>query len=143
MLKVKNMPSLEEDTRLVMTVLFVGAVSGVNIYFYTQYGFMFPYSGYSHAVLFGILTVGGIMIMKAVFDLVLFDRIEDLLLQRKIDSYWSRKQKEEENRKRVRDTMRQYEQQYNPVILPPPPQFAQPPSQQEDVISPTFLSMNE
>ena len=46
------------------------------------------------------------------FDLIIFERIEDVLLQRKIDAYWVRKQKEEDNRKRVRDTMRQYEQQY-------------------------------
>jgi len=135
------MPSLEDDTRLVMTILFVGAVSGVNIYFYTQYGFMFPYAGYTHALLFGILTIGGIMILKAIFDLLLFDRIEDLLLQRKIDAYWLRKQKEEENRQRVRDTMRQYEQQYaQSQFLPqPPPPTAYP----ENTISPTFLTVNE
>jgi hypothetical protein len=137
------MPSLEDDTRLVMTILFVGAVSGVNIYFYTQYGFMFPYAGYTHALLFGILTIGGIMILKAIFDLLLFDRIEDLLLQRKIDAYWLRKQKEEENRQRVRDTMRQYEQQYAQNQFfpqpPPPPQTVYP----ENTISPTFLTVNE
>ena len=138
------MPSLEDDTRLVMTILFVGAVSGVNIYFYTQYGFLFPYAGYSHALLFGILTIGGIMILKAVFDLALFDRIEDALLQRKIDAYWARKQREEENRKRVRDTMRQYEQQYNPnafLPTPPPPNYQN--YENENTISPTFLTMNE
>jgi|TARA_Y100000356_G_C11044078_1_gene175149 hypothetical protein len=135
------MPSLEDDTRLVMTILFVGAVSGVNIYFYTQYGFMFPYAGYTHALLFGILTIGGIMILKAIFDLLLFDRIEDILLQRKIDAYWLRKQKEEENRQRVRDTMRQYEQQYaqNQFLPQPPPPTAYP----ENTISPTFLTVNE
>jgi len=140
------MPSLEDDTRLVMTILFVGAVSGVNIYFYTQYGFLFPYAGYSHALLFGILTIGGIMILKAVFDLALFDRIEDALLQRKIDQYWARKQREEENRKRVRDTMRQYEQQYNPafgVPTPPPPANYGANYENENTISPTFLTMNE
>lgn len=141
------MPSLEDDTRLVMTILFVGAVSGVNIYFYTQYGFMFPYAGYTHALLFGILTIGGIMILKAIFDLTLFDRIEDVLLQRKIDAYWARKQKEEENRKRVRDTMRQYDQQYgnfNNMQNNPMPQFGQSYQQPADnTISPTFLTMNE
>ena len=139
------MPSLEDDTRLVMTILFVGAVSGMNVYFYTQYGFMFPYAGYAHALLFGILTIGGIMILKAIFDLTLFDRIEDILLQRKIDAYWARKQKEEENRKRVRDTMRQYDQQYgNNFIQNPVPQFGQTYQQPpESAISPTFLTMNE
>tara|TARA_R100000781_G_scaffold76230_3_gene47398 strand:- start:3288 stop:3707 length:420 start_codon:yes stop_codon:yes gene_type:complete len=139
------MPSLEDDTRLVMTILFVGAVSGVNIYFYTQYGFLFPYAGYSHALLFGILTIGGIMILKAIFDLALFDRIEDALLQRKIDAYWARKQREEENRKRVRDTMRQYEQQYNPTfgVPNPPPPATYYGAENENTISPTFLTMNE
>ena len=32
------MPSLERDTRLVMTILFIGTMSGVNVYFYAQYG---------------------------------------------------------------------------------------------------------
>ena len=139
------MASLGKDTRLVMTILFVGAVTGVNIYFYTQYGFMFPYAGYTHALLFGILTIGGIMILKAIFDLALFDRIEDALLQRKIDAYWARKQREEENRKRVRDTMRQYEQQYNPAfgVPNPPPPANYGTYENENTISPTFLTMNE
>ena len=71
------MPSIDTDTRLIMTILFVGAVSGMNVFFYTEYGLMFPYSGWSHAVLFGIMTVGVIMIMKALFDMVLNDRIEN------------------------------------------------------------------
>tara|TARA_R100001594_G_scaffold61103_4_gene95210 strand:+ start:25173 stop:25574 length:402 start_codon:yes stop_codon:yes gene_type:complete len=131
------MPSLEDDTRLVMTILFVGAVSGVNVYFYTQYGYMFPYAGYTHAALFGILTIGGIMVLKAIFDLIVFERIEDMLLQRKIEAYWIRKQKEEDNRKRVRDTMRQYEQQYSMNVPQVVPQYPQQPS---DALSPTFLT---
>ena len=85
------MPSIDTDTRLIMTILFVGAISGTNIYFYTIYGVDFPYTGLSHAVLFGICTVGGIMLLKALFDLMLNDMIEDFLLQRKIDAYWNRK----------------------------------------------------
>ena len=83
------MPSIDTDTRLIMTILFVGSVSGLNVYFYTQYGVQFPYDGYAHGVLFGIITIGGIMIMKAAFDLILHDMIEDRLLQRNIDNYWN------------------------------------------------------
>ena len=42
------MPSIDTDTRLIMTILFVGSVSGVNVYFYTQYGVDFPYGGYDY-----------------------------------------------------------------------------------------------
>ena len=52
------MPSIDTDTRLVMTILFVGAVSGINIYFYSQYGMSFPYGAEEHAVLFGIGRLG-------------------------------------------------------------------------------------
>ena len=92
------MASIDTDTRLVMTILFVGAVSGMNVYFYAQYGVGFPYGVEAHALLFGISTIGGIMIMKAVFDLVANDYIEETLLQRRIDSYWSRRARESFNR---------------------------------------------
>ena len=55
------MPALEQDTRLVMTILFVGTVSGANVFFYAEYGVNFPYSHFEHALLFGLITVGGIM----------------------------------------------------------------------------------
>ena len=90
------MPSIDTDTRLIMTILFVGAVSGVNVYFYAMYGITFPYGSLEHALLFGIVTVGGIMCIKALFDLFLNDWIEEFLLQRRIDAYWSRKAREEE-----------------------------------------------
>ena len=108
------MASIDTDTRLVMTILFVGAVSGVNIYFYTLYGITFPYGALEHAVLFGIVTVGGIMCIKAFFDLFLNDYIEEWLLQRRIDAYWQRMAREEDNRKRVRDSIRSF-QQSNPM----------------------------
>ena len=78
--------TFEDDTRLVMTILFVGAVSGVNVYFFATFGsaFLSVYGPYTLAVLFGVLTVGGIMILKSVFDLVLNEYIEDFLLQRSI-----------------------------------------------------------
>ena len=112
-LGVEPMPTIESDTRLIMTILFVGAVSGVNIYFYTMFGINFPYGGIAHAVLFGICTVGAIMILKAVFDLLLNDVIEEFLLKRRIDAYWNRKAREEDNRKRVRESLRQFNQTFN------------------------------
>lgn len=114
------MASIDTDTRLVMTILFVGAVSGMNVYFYAQYGVGFPYGVEAHALLFGISTIGGIMIMKAVFDLVANDYIEETLLQRRIDSYWSRRAREEENRKRVRESFRNFQQTWNNTVQSPP-----------------------
>ena len=65
------MPSIDTDTKLIMTILFVGAVSGVNVYFYSTVGDLLLFGEYIHAVLFGILTVGGIMMLKAFFDFCL------------------------------------------------------------------------
>ena len=110
---VEPMPTIESDTRLIMTILFVGAVRGVNIYMYTMFGINFPYTGIAHAVLFGICTVGAIMILKALFDLLLNDVIEEFLLKRRIDAYWNRKAREEDNRKRVRESLRQFNQTFN------------------------------
>ena len=135
------MPSINTDTRLIMTILFVGVISGVNVYFYTLYGITFPYGGYAHAVLFGISTIGGIMIMKAFFDLLLNDYIEEFLLQRQIESYWSRKGREEDNRKRVRESMKQFQSSFPssnniygdnqlPII-----------KQEPEGVSPSFLTM--
>jgi len=124
-----------------MTILFVAVISGVNVYFYTLYGITFPYGGYAHAVLFGISTIGGIMIMKAFFDLLLNDYIEEFLLQRQIESYWSRKGREEDNRKRVRESMKQFQSSFPssnniygdnqlPII-----------KQEPEGVSPSFLTM--
>ena len=135
------MPSINTDTRLIMTILFVAVISGVNVYFYTLYGITFPYGGYAHAVLFGISTIGGIMIMKAFFDLLLNDYIEEFLLQRQIESYWSRKGREEDNRKRVRESMKQFQSSFPssnniygdnqlPII-----------KQEPEGVSPSFLTM--
>jgi hypothetical protein len=127
--------TFEDDTRLVMTILFVGAVSGVNVYFFATFGaeFMSIYGPYTLAILFGVLTVGGIMILKSLFDLVLNEYIEDFLLQRSINTYWARKAKDEENRKRVRESMRQYEEfRFRPIQQQQ--QFVD-----ENVINPSFL----
>ena len=141
------MPSIDTDTRLIMTVLFVGAVSGINVYFFSQYGttFVNAYGPYPVAVIFGVLTVGGIMILKALFDLILNDYIEDFLLQRQINSYWNRKARDEDNRKRVRESMRNFQQQfglpsgssiYGDNVMPNLPIQ----TQETQTVSPTFLT---
>jgi hypothetical protein len=114
------MAVMNQDTRLVMTILFVGTVSGANVYFYASYGSNFPYTQLSHAVLFGLITVGGIMVLKAVFDLALNDKIEIRLLDRRIAAYWERKKRDEQQRQRLQDTMKQYQTTFNtPVPLTP------------------------
>ena len=78
------------------------------------------------------------MIMKALFDMILNDRIENFLLQRKIEQYWTRMARQEDNKKRVRESLRSFDQSYaiNNIPAPPPPRFPQ----QEDAISPSFLT---
>ena len=95
------MAAINKDTRLVMTILFVGAVSGMNVYFYANYGADLPWTHLSHAVLFSSLTIGGIMGIKAFFDLIMNDRMELWLLDRKIRFYWEKKQREEQQRQKV------------------------------------------
>ena len=57
--------------------------------------------------------------MKALFDMVVNDWIEEYLLQRRIDAYWARKAREEENRKRVRESFRQFQQNWNTTVASP------------------------
>lgn len=102
------MPALNQDTRLVMTILFVGALSGTNVWAYAQFGTNFPYGSFAHAVLFGLGTIGSIMVMKAMFDLALNDRIEMWLLDRKIAAYWERKARDEQQRQKMRESARQF-----------------------------------
>ena len=102
------MAALNNDTRLVMTILFVGTVSGANVYFYAAYGLDFPYGPLAHSVLFGLITVGGIMVMKALFDLSLNDRIEIRLLDRQIESHFQRVAREEQIKTKLRESMRQF-----------------------------------
>ena len=64
------MAALSQDTRLVMTILFVGVLSGTNVFVYANFGAGFPYTTLAHAPLFGLGTIGSIMVMKAIFDLV-------------------------------------------------------------------------
>lgn len=142
------MPSIDTDTRLIMTVLFVGAVSGINVYFFSQYGstFVGAYGPYPVAIIFGVLTVGGIVILKALFDLFVNDYIEDFLLQRQINGYWNRKARDEENRKRVRESFIGFQQQfgstgqmvYGDNTMPMMQNVV--PQQEVQSVSPTFLT---
>ncbi len=102
------MPALSQDTRLVMTILFVGALSGTNVFAYAAFGTGFPYGALAHSFLFGLGTIGAIMVMKAVFDLALNDRIEMWLLDRKIAAFWERKARDEQQRNKMRESARQY-----------------------------------
>tara|TARA_R100001015_G_C4542733_1_gene106374 strand:- start:367 stop:762 length:396 start_codon:yes stop_codon:yes gene_type:complete len=102
------MAALNTDTRLVMTILFVGALSGTNVWAYAQFGTNFPYGSFAHAFLFGLGTIGAIMVMKAIFDLALNDRIEMWLLDRKIAAYWERKARDEQQRQKMRESARQF-----------------------------------
>jgi len=119
------MAVLNKDTRLIMTILFVGALSGANVFFYANFGISFPHGILAHSILFGLMTVGAIMIMKAVFDLVLNDRIEMWLLDRKIAAYWERKARDEQQRQKMRDSAKQY----NVGFVNP---YAQMPSENDD-----------
>jgi hypothetical protein len=102
------MPALSTDTRLVMTILFVGVLSGTNVFVYANFGVDFPYTTLAHATLFGLGTIGSIMVMKACFDLALNDKIEMWLLDRKIEAYWERKSRDEQQRNKMRDSAKQY-----------------------------------
>jgi|TARA_R100000081_G_C4799661_1_gene163284 hypothetical protein len=102
------MAVLSQDTRLVMTILFVGALSGTNVWAYATFGMNFPYGALAHSVLFGLGTIGVIMVMKALFDLALNDRIELWLLDRKIQAYWERKSRDEQQRQKMRESARQF-----------------------------------
>jgi|TARA_R100000231_G_scaffold117837_1_gene87988 hypothetical protein len=102
------MPALNQDTRLVMTILFVGALSGANVMVYAQIGLGFPYGPLAHSVLFGLGTIGAIMVMKALFDLALNDKIEMWLLDRKIAAYWERKARDEQQLRKMQESAKQY-----------------------------------
>lgn len=121
------MPALEKDTKLVMTILFVGAICGVNVFFYAEFGHLLAFNHYSHAIVFSLMTIGGILVMKAVFDLALNDYIEMTLLDRRISGYWAKRQKDEKQRERIRQSLAQYNQQWggmptNNAFLSPAPQ---------------------
>ena len=93
-------------------------LSGANVFVYANYGITFPHGILAHSVLFGLGTIGAIMVMKAIFDLVLNDRIELWLLDRKIQAFWERKARDEQQRNKMRDSAKQY----NTSFYTPPPQ---------------------
>jgi hypothetical protein len=103
------MAALNQDTRLIMTILFVGALSGANVYTYAMIGLSFPYGPFAHAVLFGLGTIGAIMVVKALFDLSLNDKIEMWLLDRKIAAFWERKARDEQQRQKMRESAKQFQ----------------------------------
>jgi hypothetical protein len=100
------MAAIEKDTRLVMTIMYVGAMAGTNVYFYSVYGADLPFSPLTHAVLFSLITVGVIMMQKALFDLIVNERLEMWLLNRKIDIFWEKRQRDEQQKQRIRESMR-------------------------------------
>jgi len=71
------------------------------------------------------------MIMKAVGDLFLNERIELFLLDRKIDAYWARMSRDETQRKKLIDTSKQFQTDFSRT-----PQFN---SYQENSVGPAFL----
>ena len=130
------MPALAKDTKLVMTILFVGAISGVNVFFYAEYGHLLAFSNYSHAVVFSLMTIGGILVMKAVFDLALNDYIEMTLLDRRIAAYWSKRQIDEQQRDKVRQSLQQYNRDWRG-------QTPVPQTKEEATVTPSFLAQIE
>lgn len=100
------MAAINKDTRLIMTIMYVGAMCGMNVYFYSNYGSQLPFTAVTHAVLFGLITVGIIMLQKALFDLAINDRFEMWLLNRKIDMYWEKKQRDENQKQKIRESMK-------------------------------------
>ena len=120
------MAALSQDTRLIMTILFVGALSGTNVWAYAAFGMNFPNGPLAHSVLFGLGTIGAIMVMKAIFDLSLNDRIELWLLDRKIAAYWERKARDEQQREKVRQSLQQFNQNWNRQPIQPQPVTEEP-----------------
>tara|TARA_R100000388_G_scaffold93349_2_gene77840 strand:+ start:88 stop:477 length:390 start_codon:yes stop_codon:yes gene_type:complete len=126
------MAALNQDTRLVMTILFVGALSGTNVWAYAAFGMNFPYGPLAHSVLFGLGTIGAIMVMKAVFDLSLNDRIEMWLLDRKIAAYWERKARDEQQKIKMRESAKQFTNS--------PFTYTQPVEAEENTLGTEFLA---
>ncbi len=129
------MPALNHDTRLIMTILFVGTISGANVFAYATFGLNFPYTVLMHGVLFGLITVGAIMVMKALFDLALNDKIEMYLLDRRITSYWQRIAKDEQQRKKMQESLKVFQTDNQTSRVP---QIA--PAYETDGVSADFLA---
>jgi len=100
------MAAIDKDTRLIMTIMYVGAMAGMNVYFYSVYGADLPFSAVTHAVLFGLITVGVIMLQKAIFDMVVNERFEMWLLNRKIEFYWEKKRRDDQQKQKIMESVR-------------------------------------
>ena len=100
------MAAIEKDTRLVMTIMYVGCMAGMNVYFYSMYGAELPFTAFTHAILFSLITVGVIMMQKSLFDMIINERFEMWLLNRKIDIYWEKRQRDEQQRNRIRESIK-------------------------------------
>jgi polyferredoxin len=106
------MAALDKDTRLVMTIMYVGAMAGMNVYFYSVYGIELPFTAFTHAILFSLITVGVIMMQKALFDLIVNERLEMWLLNRKIDFYWEKRKRDERQKEKIRESMKSNRSNY-------------------------------
>ena len=129
------MAALNQDTRLVMTILFVGTLSGANVFTYAKIGINFPYGPLAHSILFGLGTIGAIMIMKALFDLVLNDKIELALMIERINAYWERRARDEQQRQKMMESAKQFNN--NPSAFYQP---ARPETEDDNVIGAEFLT---
>jgi len=52
------------------------------------------------------------MLQKALFDLAVNERLETWLLNRKIDMYWQKRNRDDSQRQKIRDTMNSRNQNY-------------------------------
>ena len=115
-----------------MTIMYVGAMAGMNVYFYSVYGTQLPFTAVTHAVLFGLITVGVIMLQKALFDMMVNERFEMWLLNRKIDLYWEKKNRDDQQKQKIRDSIKNRNLSYY-----------QGPQTSYDEVSETFLQALE
>lgn len=129
-------PALNHDTRLIMTILFVGTVSGANVFAYAKFGLNFPYTILMHGVLFGLITVGSIMVMKALFDMALNDKIEMYLLDRRISAYWERIAKDEQQRKKMQESLKSFQSENQTKRIP----MVSQPTYEGDSVGADFLA---
>tara|TARA_R110002012_G_scaffold180933_1_gene346814 strand:+ start:335 stop:703 length:369 start_codon:yes stop_codon:yes gene_type:complete len=119
-----------------MTILFVGTVSGANVFAYAKFGLNFPYTILMHGVLFGLITVGSIMVMKALFDMALNDKIEMYLLDRRISAYWERIAKDEQQRKKMQESLKSFQSENQTKRIP----LVSQPTYEGDSVGADFLA---
>ena len=69
------------------------------------------------------------------------DYIEDFLLRRAIDGYWGRKQREEENKRRVKESLKQFNTNYAVTPALYGDQNLPTIKAEEQGVSPSFLTI--